>query len=138
MPTFSAVHVAEVRRQHQRLAGFGPKAAAGKPADAPKAGLGWAIALSRESRTGEAGAAGPGPFHIQCEVQSLTRHSPSIPSKNGTSIPDVYEPKYQILHCHGFAVLEPQVITSALFAWPKSAITCCSDIPVFNFKLKEP
>jgi hypothetical protein len=41
VPTFSAVTSRKFGGQHQRLAGFGPKAAAGEPADAPEAGPGW-------------------------------------------------------------------------------------------------
>jgi hypothetical protein len=68
----ASCHVPEVRRQHHGRAGFGPKAAAGEPAGAPEAGPGCGIALSHDSRTGEAGAADPGP--ISCPSRCPDDH----------------------------------------------------------------
>jgi hypothetical protein len=53
-----------------------PAQAAGSPADAPEAGPGW-IAPFPENRTGEAGAAGPGPISARPLARTTTTTVPN-------------------------------------------------------------
>jgi hypothetical protein len=65
--------------------------AGGSPADAPEAARGW-IARTPESRTGEAGAAGPGPISARPSPQPSPRRSPPwcrtarLPSMRGPNV----------------------------------------------------